>query len=193
MMAGRDTVRRTDVRRGGRFLPFLAGIVFTCLVLWVGSMVYLRYGHPPVAVADKALPFERQVAHTALAARVARETAEPPFGTSEDVYESGAKLYVNHCAGCHGLPDAPSGLARTMYPNVPQLWRRHAHGAVVGVSDDPAGETFWKIEHGIRLSGMPAFGNTLSAEQEWQIALLLKNADQPLPDPVKKILAASGR
>lgn len=170
-------------------MAFVVGVVFTLSGLAVAGWAYLRFEHPPVAVADAPFPQEALLAHTALDARIARETLQPPFGISEDVYEAGAKLYVNHCAGCHGLPEAPSGLAKTMYPNPPQLWVRHAHSQVVGVSDDPAGETFWKIQNGIRLSGMPAYGHTLTPEQQWQIALLLKNADQPLPNPVRALLS----
>jgi len=37
---------------------------------------------------------------------------------------------------------------------------------------------------------MPAFGKTLTDTEIWQISILLKNANQPLPDPVNKILTA---
>jgi thiosulfate dehydrogenase len=59
---------------------------------------------------------------------------------------------------------------------------------VVGVSDDEAGETYWKVANGIRLTGMPAYNHVLSDTQMWQVSLLLKNANQQLPDPVVKIL-----
>jgi hypothetical protein len=35
---------------------------------------------------------------------------------------------------------------------------------------------------------MPAFSHVLTDTQMWQVTLLLKNADQELPDPVMKIL-----
>jgi hypothetical protein len=35
---------------------------------------------------------------------------------------------------------------------------------------------------------MPAFDHVLTDTQMWQVTLLLKNADQQLPDPVMKIL-----
>ncbi len=35
---------------------------------------------------------------------------------------------------------------------------------------------------------MPAYKHILTSTQIWQIALLLKNADQPLPDPVRALL-----
>ncbi len=67
-----------------------------------------------------------------------------------------------------------------MFPHAPPLWKKH-HGDVVGVSDDPPGETYWKVANGIRLTGMPAFNKTLSENEMWQVSLLLANADKPLP------------
>ena len=56
------------------------------------------------------------------------------------------------------------------------------------MSDDPAGETYWKVSNGIRLTGMPSYNKVLSPIQMWQVSLLLANADKGLPDPVKAIL-----
>ena len=50
------------------------------------------------------------------------------------------------------------------------------------------GETYWRVANGIRLTGMPAYNHVLNDTQMWQVSLLLKNADQQLPDPVMKIL-----
>ena len=173
----------------GRLGPFLLGVVFTLLALFGGGWLYLRYGHPPVAVADPAFPMEAQIVHVPLGNRIAREIQQPPFGISEDVFEAGAKIYTASCAGCHGTPGHDSPYARWMYPGAPQLWKKHAHGGVVGVSDDEPGETFWKVKNGIRLTGMPAYQHIYTDAQMWQVSLLLKNADQPLPDPVRKLLS----
>ncbi len=75
-----------------------------------------------------------------------------------------------------------------MYPAAPQLWHKHKKGNVVGVSDDPAGESYWKVKNGIRLTGMPTYEDLLSDSDMWDVTLLLKNADQQMPDPVMKIL-----
>ncbi len=64
-------------------------------------------------------------------------------------------------------------------------WEKHGSG-VVGVSDDPVGETYWKIKNGIRLSGMPAYGNAMTETQMWQVSLLLSRADKPLPAEAAK-------
>ena len=75
-----------------------------------------------------------------------------------------------------------------MYPPAPQLWKKHAVGSVVGVSDDEPGETYWKVANGIRLTGMPAYKQMLTDTEIWQVSLLLANADKPLPPAAVEIL-----
>jgi mono/diheme cytochrome c family protein len=46
------------------------------------------------------------------------------------------------------------------------------------VTDDPEGVTYWKVTNGIRLSGMPGFGGTLSDTERWQVTMLVAHADK---------------
>jgi mono/diheme cytochrome c family protein len=62
-----------------------------------------------------------------------------------------------------------------MFPPPPQLFRG------VGVTDDEAWETYWKVYGGIRLTGMPGFHDRLSDTQMWQVSVLLKSADKISP------------
>jgi mono/diheme cytochrome c family protein len=172
----------------GRILPFVLGIVVTVGVIVVGGYLYLHYGHPPVAAADPAFPMEAQIVHVPLEARIQREIQQPPFPASEDAFESGATVYKNECAFCHGLPGQDSKFGNAMYPSAPQLFKKHKQGNVVGVSDDEPGEIYWKVKNGIRLTGMPAYQHILDDSDMWDVSLLLKNADQQLPDPVTQIL-----
>jgi mono/diheme cytochrome c family protein len=59
---------------------------------------------------------------------------------------------------------------------------------MMGVTDDPPGETYWKVANGIRLTGMPAFKDALTETEMWQVSLLLANADKPLPPAALDIL-----
>jgi hypothetical protein len=181
--------RASSGRSGGGFGKVVLGFVLGLVAVAVGLAGYLRFGALPVATADKPFPFEREVVGVPLDARIKSQMKTPPFGTSEDVYEGGARVYKAECASCHGTPGHDVGFAKFMYPRAPQLWKKHARGNVVGVSDDEPGETYWKVANGIRLSGMPAYDHVLTDTQMWQVTLLLKNADQQLPDPVTKILA----
>jgi mono/diheme cytochrome c family protein len=169
---------------GKVFLGFLLGIV--ALAAWL--FAYLKFGPLPVAVADAPLPFEKQIVKLPLNARIERESKNAPFGISEDVFESGAHVYRAQCASCHGTPGHEVAFAKHMFPSAPELWKKHGSHGVVGVSDDEAGETYWKVANGIRLSGMPGYAHVLSETQMWQVSLLLKNADKEMPLPVLQIL-----
>jgi thiosulfate dehydrogenase len=175
-------------RSGGRLGPFVVGFLCAMVVIFACAWASFEFGHPPVAVADPPFPWEAQIVREPLGARIDKELQKPPFGTSEDQFEAGAKIYATSCASCHGTPKENVKFARYMYPQPTQLFRKHNNSAVVGVSDDEAGETFWKIKNGIRLTGMPAYQHLYSDTEMWDVALLLKNADQPLPDPVTKLL-----
>jgi len=69
-----------------------------------------------------------------------------------------------------------------MFPRPPQLFRGK------GVTDDEAWETYWTVNGGIRMTGMPGFRDHLSETQIWQVSVLLKNADK-IPPAVKAELA----
>jgi len=160
---------------------FLLGLILGLLTVPLIVFIHFRYGHPPVAVADQAYQMEKELVSVPLHARIDREMPKSsPIEPSATNLESGAHIYRQQCASCHGLYGRPSAFAAHMYPQAPQLWAPHDSG-VVGVSDDPPGETYWKVANGIRLSGMPAYDKILNPTQIWQVSLLLANADKPLP------------
>lgn len=168
---------------------FLVGILLGVLVLPIVVIAWLHFGNPPVAVADQPFPYEKQIVHMPMNARIDKEMPKsaPIEPTAENLL-AGAQIYRDQCAACHGLSGHNSDFAAHMYPHAPQLWAKHHNGSVVGVSDDPVGETYWKVANGIRLTGMPSFDKVLSQTQMWQVSLLLKQADQPLaPDAMSLV------
>jgi thiosulfate dehydrogenase len=167
---------------------FLIGLLIGLLLLPLGAALYIKLGQPPVATADAPFPFEAQIVHVPLHARIDREMIKtPPVEPSPTNLEIGAHIYRQQCATCHGLYGLPVGFSKGMYPQAPQLWQPHRNG-VVGVSDDPPGETYWKVANGIRLTGMPAFDHVLNQTQMWQVSLLLANADKPMPPGILALL-----
>ncbi|WP_334266312.1 c-type cytochrome [Edaphobacter sp. HDX4] len=173
---------------GGGFGKLVLGFLLGVLAVVAAGYAYMRFGSLPVAVADAPFLMEKQIVRIPLHSRIESEKKDPPFGISEDVFESGAKIYRTQCAECHGTPGHDVPYARYMYPSAPQLWKKHGSKGVVGVSDDDPGETYWRVSNGIRLTGMPAFKHVLSDTEMWQVSLLLKNADKDMPDPVEHIL-----
>lgn len=162
-------------------LGFLIGVI----LLPLGALVYLRFGYAPVATAAPPLPLERWLASSALKARIKREAPQQsPIPATEDNLLAGAQLYRQDCAVCHGMSGRPkTATAKGMFPPPPQLF----HGD--GVTDDPVGHTYWKVANGIRLTGMPAYMESLSSTQLWQVSQLLANADH-LPPAVVQFLSS---
>lgn len=158
------------------------GILVGLLLVPIAGLLYFKFGDIPVAVADKPFPMERQLTHIPLHARIDREMiAQPPIQPTGDNLIAGARIYADKCAFCHGYYGQPSMIGKNMFPDAPPLWQKHRNGNVVGVSDDPPGETEWKVANGIRLTGMPAYDKQLTDTEMWQVSLLLANADKPLP------------
>ncbi len=163
-------------------MRFLAGFVTAVVLMTVIGFLYFQMGYAPVATAASPMPFEKMLAQLGLRARIAKDApSKAPIAADETAFTAGASLYRKQCAVCHGLPDQPqSAIAKGMYPEVPQLF-------VHKVTDDPAGETYWKVSNGIRLTGMPAFKGSLSETELWQVSLMLSNADK-LPETAAALL-----
>lgn len=114
--------------------------------------------------------------------RRAGDRSNPVAATEENVV-SGATIYLNHCAGCHGVPSNPeSQFQRSFYPPAPGFFREKP--------DMGDSETFYVIKRGIRWTGMPTWGSTLTDEQIWQSVLFLDNA-QKLPTAAEKIFESA--
>lgn len=163
---------------------FLFGLVIGVVVVPLVVYFYFSTGMAPVATAEPAMPFEKTFARMALHARLDKEMPKDvPVTADEAAYMAGAQIYKDHCAVCHGLPgQAQTAIASGMFPKPPKLMQG------TGVTDDPPGETYWKVAGGIRMTGMPGFAKALSTTQMWQVSLLCANADK-LPDSAKQILA----
>jgi mono/diheme cytochrome c family protein len=172
-------------------IRFLFGVVIGILLLPLGAWYWFAHGHPPVAIADAPLPFERQITGEPLHARIDKEMPQSAaVEANEKTFVAGAHIYREQCAFCHGSYGNPSQVGKHMFPDAPPLWQKHERGDVVGVSDDPPGETYWKVANGIRLSGMPSYNQVLSDTEMWQVSVLLANADKPLPPAALELLKA---
>jgi len=162
---------------------FLIGLIIGLILIPLCVYIYFATGSAPAAAAAPPMPFESTLANAALHAHIAKEMPKTvPVPADEPNFLAGANVYRENCAICHGIPGGtPTAIARGMFPKPPKLLEG------TGVTDDPPGETYWKVSNGIRLSGMASFSESLSQTQMWQVSLLLANANK-LPDSVKAAL-----
>lgn len=158
---------------------FFLGVIVTILAAAACIYVLLARGVIPAGADSGPLPLERWAARLSLRATLAEDAPKTPnpVPLTDANLIAGIQLFARHCAVCHGTAagDAStSPIAKGEYPRPPQL-------ATDGVEDDPMGWTYWKIDHGIRWTGMPSWKATLSDQQMWTLALFLKNMNKLPP------------
>ena len=136
---------------------------------------------PYTVAPGTAAPAPTGAEAPASSARAAGAPAAPllaPFGTSEEVFEAGARLYAANCASCHGRPGS-NGKG----PLAAQFWDP-ANPAGIHAISEPVGVLYRATAKGNLTQGMPSYGQRLTDAQIWDLALLLKSAHDDLPDPV---------
>jgi mono/diheme cytochrome c family protein len=161
---------------------FVAGIIFTLLVILIGGYFFVKGGYLDFRADEAASGPERHLAMAAMdesTERHAPDVKNPVPNTPENLV-AGATLYMNHCAGCHGVPSNPdSQFAHSFNPPVPRFFKE--------APDMPENQNYYIIAHGVRWTGMPAWGRTLNDTQMWQVVTFLSNIEK-LPPEAQKVL-----
>lgn len=133
----------------------------------------------------------------AAAARLARRWAVPadlrgarnPLPASAEVLAEARAHWADHCASCHGLDGrAQTVMGARMYPRVPDL----TLPATQELSD---GELFAVIENGVRLTGMPGWGDgtASSARGTWELVHLIRRLPRITPGELAEMEALQPR
>lgn len=97
------------------------------------------------------------------------DTIRVPDLSDSKLVEAGARHYASTCKMCHGAPGQKlPEIARGLNPSPPKL---HTGDIQRKYSD---AELYWIVEHGIRMTGMPAFGPTHPEKDLWAIIAFVK-------------------
>jgi mono/diheme cytochrome c family protein len=166
-------------------MKFLAGIL-TCLVLLgVGAAAVAYSGAFDFAASRPPSALEKRVAGFALDHSVAKRApnAANPHGKSPDAIRVGMAHYKEMCVFCHGAPGVDASEAgEGLNPPAPDLTGKKTQAR----SD---GELFWIVQHGIRMTGMPAFGPTHKDEEIWKIVSFMRHLPELTPDEERALKA----
>jgi mono/diheme cytochrome c family protein len=149
----------------------LTTAIATVLVLLILGYAAVVGGMIPANADAKPPVVERWIAKRSLSAAIGRgiQGLSDPLPADDSTLTRGVRLYGTHCAVCHGTSDAePSSIAKGLYQRPPQFAKHD-------VTDDSVVVTYWKITHGIRLTGMPSYAEALMPEQRWAIATFLRH------------------
>jgi len=155
---------------------FLAGFAAAIVVVVVAALSYVRLGLFDPRADKEVGSLESKLAMPSLDAAVERraEDAKNPLQPTEATLDAGARIYQANCASCHGdIHRTHGALAASLYPRAPQF--------LEDAPDMPENQNYYIIEHGIRLTGMPAWKQVLSQQEMWQVTTLLSHLDKLPP------------
>jgi mono/diheme cytochrome c family protein len=89
--------------------------------------------------------------------------------------QAGGRLWAQNCQVCHGGAGIkPTLIAQGLNPAPPNLFRAGRKPRM--------NEMFRFIQHGVKMTGMPGFGRTLSDAQIWSLAAFLRTAPGITPE-----------
>ncbi len=165
-------------------------------VVAIGGLGFIYSGVYPMSADDahsKPVYWALETLRERSIAARTRDIEVPPLDDPQMLLTGGAD-YNDMCAGCHLKPGKTSSeMSAGLYPQPPNLAlgiEGHAgHEGGHGDVNTSAARRFWIIKHGIKASGMAAFGPTHDDARIWAMVAFLQKL--PTLDPVQyQILTA---
>ncbi len=165
---------RTQITLSVFALVVLAGVL--------GFLMVLKHGF---SARDEPTAVEafvaRRVRHLAVP-RAAREMTNP-VELNEEVLSEARAHFADHCASCHGNDGrGQTTIGQHLYPRAPDM----ASSKTRSLSD---GELFYVIEHGIRLTGMPAWGEDTPEDdrESWKLVHFIRHLPDITPEEIEEM------
>lgn len=157
----------------------LGGVVAVLvLIVWLGA-VDVAADVPHSSAIYRLLEVTRE---RSIAAR-SGDIKAPDLSNPEAI-RRGAGNYDSMCAVCHLAPGMDeTELSRGLYPAPPNLVRTKL--------DSPAG-AFWVVKHGIKSTGMPAWGKSMEDSYIWDMVAFAQRLPTMTPEQYAAEVEASG-
>jgi len=172
--------------QGRPTLKTLGTILALVVLALVAGVIFVYSGVYPIGADVPHSHFVNRVLHTVSDRAVehhARGVEVPPTVANPDsaTLLQGAGQYAAMCSGCHLAPGYERGpLHDGLYPRPP----RFTHG-----TDMPPAEFFWETKHGIKDTGMPAWGKTHSDAELWPIVAFVEHMHGMTPAQYRALVA----
>ena len=162
----------------------IATLLAAPLILVLGAGVVIYSGVYDVAATAPHWPATAWLLETARSRSIkalAAFIAVPPGLDDPAKIIIGVEHYAAHCAVCHGAPGVPRGdIAQGLYPPPPDL-------AKTAPLYTPA-ELFWVVKHGIKMTGMPAWGVTHDDDLLWDVVAFVRKLAELTPEQYETLV-----
>lgn len=153
-----------DENRSRLGLGVVIGVLGVLALIVVAGLTVVYTGAYNVAATEEHMSVTRWAFDTTMQQSIKRRASE--VRRAEDLtpamLAAGASAYKSSCQHCHGGP----GVEREKWAD--GMRPRPPHLAEAATEWEP-GEVFWIVKHGIKMSGMPAFGPSHDDEEIWSI------------------------
>jgi mono/diheme cytochrome c family protein len=140
------------------------------LVVVAGGLIFIYSGFYNVAATTPhnslmewllSTISDRSVMHQA------KDISPPLYLNDPGIIKAGFIKYQNDCVWCHGTPMSyPGKIGKGLNPDPPKLWE--------SAKELSAGEMFWVIKNGIKMTGMPYWSHEYKDEDTWSVVAFLK-------------------
>ncbi|MCK5791468.1 MAG: cytochrome c [Ketobacter sp.] len=179
---------------------FIKSLLIATIIGLVGAGLFIYSGLYPIGADvphNKLTYWLLETLREESIARAARDIPIPPNLDSPERLLAGGADYNDMCAGCHLKPGkTESDFSIGLYPSPPNLAvtadaHGHDHGDHSESNEPGLQRQFWIIKHGIKASGMPAWGSTHSDERIWNMVAFLQRLPT-LSEAQYQILTARG-
>jgi mono/diheme cytochrome c family protein len=167
-------------------MKLLKMLFVLALLAMAGASAFVVTGAYDVAADTPHWPATYRLIDFARTRSVAARAADvvvPDLGDAA-LLRSGAGNYAAMCVSCHLSPDDPeeTELSLSLYPRPPR-W-----DALGNVEPRIA---FWTIKHGIKASGMPAWGRSMDDRYLWGMVAFLRQLPGMSAERYRAAIAAS--
>ncbi len=156
------------------------------LAFVTGAAAFVFSGSYNVAADEPHWGLTKYLMETARTRSIAARSSgvRVPALEIESLIRAGAGNYDAMCTGCHLKPGLESTeQSKGLYPIPPDLTDHPI--------DDPAA-AFWTIKHGVKMTGMPAWGKSMEDDYIWGMVAFLQKLPDLTPDRYNALVAASG-
>ena len=181
-----------------KLTAFIKSLLIATIIGLVGAGLFIYSGLYPIGADvphNKLSYWLLETLRERSIARAASDIQIPNNLNTSDRLLAGGADYNDMCAGCHLKPGKKeSDFTIGLYPAPPNLTATadahgHEHGSDTGSKEAAIQRQFWIIKHGIKASGMPAWGPTHSDERIWNMVAFLQRLPSLTPDQYQIVTA----
>lgn len=161
-------------------LALWSAVILVLVIVIVGVTV-IRHGFSARESPSRIETFVARSARSMAVPARAKRMKNPIPNTAENLAEARAH-WADHCAICHANNGGGNAtIGQNLYPKAPDM----RQPSTQNMTD---GELYYTIQNGIRLSGMPAWGQPgENDEDSWKLVHFIRHLPQLMPEEEREM------